>query len=709
MRGEAVLVAVAAIALSLSSVETLGTDSLVQELGSGDLGESMRPGGEQSIPMGDVTALTAKLEAQNRQLIAQNQALMSKTALAQAEQSTAGQKVSALQAPKKVVSPKELPREVQAGATVMSGYQKQIAELEGKLAAADSRATAAKMTEAKTRMDKENAEMDAAAAGKPVKYEYAKIPYFKGFAGSKEVKGLTQQGQCQNICNEQKLCKSFSWSQSMQLCFWSISAIDYDPHFVLGVRATQNLAGSPDAKFREFPGIKFINAQSKEKNGVSEADCQFTCESDLSCKSYSFKASNGFCAYGATGLSYDDEYTYFEKEAGQDKLDAMKKAQMEQEKAALQATLNADQSAEAAEQAKEKKENDQKDAEKAKWLAGNPSKQEQADIDAKVEEQNRASIAKMAAKGAEVAAEDKIKAEAQFQKDQQNAVASLAKTEADEKKVKAAYGAEKAKITPLAKKVADQEVVIAKLNAEIVMTNLDKKVKENGVALAQKALDDAQKANNNAAISAAEAAYKEAKSALTENENEAAKLQAALAESKGTLATDTETKSNAEEQLKEFAAQSKASEIAVKQRVKEEKTAIAKSKAALEADVETADRTKLISLKSQERVAKTARANGKVTLLIGGLKMQDIKTDDERTDLEQSMAAARGKVFKADEVNSALSAAMVQTAKKLSMVKERAAKATSAKKQGEEDNERADVTNKLDKLEEEGVAKSPIV
>ena len=51
---------------------------------------------------------------------------------------------------------------------------------------------------------------------------------------------------------------------------------------------------------------------------------------------------------------------------------------------------------------------------------------------------------------------------------------------------------------------------------------------------------------------------------------------------------------------------------------------------------------------------------------------------------------------------------MVETARKLAAVKERAHKAAEAVKQRKKDTERRDVTNKLASLEEKPIAKPPV-
>merc|ERR1712100_981378 len=146
----------------------------------------------------------------------------------------------------------------------------------------------------------------------------------------------------------------------------------------------------------------------------------------------------------------------------------------------------------------------------------------------------------------------------------------------------------------------------------------------------------------------------------------------------------------------------------VKAQVKSEKKALEFQKAAVKKDREAADSAKTIALTSKEKVQKLAHANAKMEIFYSNEHMKTIKTDIERTELEKKMATARGVIFRAAEANDALSQSMVETARKLAGVKERAHKAAEAVKQRKKDTERRDVSNKLASLEEKPIAKPPV-
>ena len=115
-----------------------------------------------------------------------------------------------------------------------------------------------------------------------------------------------------------------------------------------------------------------------------------------------------------------------------------------------------------------------------------------------------------------------------------------------------------------------------------------------------------------------------------------------------------------------------------------------------------------LKIPAKEKVQKVAHANAKMEIFYSTEHMKTIKTDIERTELEKKMATARGVIFRAAEANDALSQSMVETARKLAGVKERAHKAAEAVKQRKKDTERRDVTNKLASLEEKPIAKPPV-
>jgi len=337
-----------------------------------------------------------------------------------------------------------------------------------------------------------------------------------------------------------------------------------------------------------------------------------------------------------------------------------------------------------------------------------PNIQQEEALKNKVDQVNKANIAKMAAKGAEVAAANAIKAQDKFQKEQLAAVAKLSKIEADGTKSKAGLEEAKKKLFPLKKAVADQEVVITKLGSSLVIAGLDLKTNEAKVAAAEKAVKEATTVGDKAALAAMTEQLNEAKKAIAATEAEQAKIRENIKKAQEELKKRQKTEKAQQKKTTELAGVVESDEAGVKAQVKNEKKALERQKAAVKKDQEAADAAKMIALTSKEKVQKLAHANAKMEIFYSTEHMKTIKTDIERTELEKKMATARGVIFRAAEANDALSQSMVETARKLAAVKERAHKAAEAVKQRKKDTERRDVTNKLASLEEKPIAKPPV-
>merc|ERR1712196_514685 len=476
----------------------------------------------------------------------------------------------------------------------------------------------------------------------------------------------------------------------------------------MAVKATQDLAGSPGAKFREFPGVKFIDAQSTQVQGSTEAACQQRCDADVSCKSYSYRKDSSFCAYSSKGLAYDEDYMYYEKEIhGVSSANGLAAATIKAEKTNLKKEIAASEKKASDEASKEKRADEALSKEKAGFVNGVPNTQQEEAIKNK-DEQNKANIAKMAAKGAEVAAANAIKAQDKFQKQQLAAVAKLSQIEADGTKSKMGLEEAKKKLFPLKKAVADQEVVVAKLSSSLVIAGLDLKTNEARVAAAEKAVKEATTVGDKAALAAMTEQLNEAKKKIAATEAEQAKIRENIKKAQDELKKRQTAEKAQQKTTTQLAKTVEDDEAGVKAQVKTEKKALEKQKAAVKKDQEAADAAKMIALTSKEKVQKVAHANAKMEIFYSTEHTKTIKTDIERTELEKKMAKARGVIFRAAEANDALSQSMVETARKLAGVKERAHKAAEAVKQRKKDTERRDVTNKLASLEEKPIAKPPV-
>merc|ERR1711939_85027 len=211
-----------------------------------------------------------------------------------------------------------------------------------------------------------------------------------------------------------------------------------------------------------------------------------------------------------------------------------------------------------------------------------------------------------------------------------------------------------------------------------------------------------------AALAAMTEQLNEAKKAIAATEAEQAKIREDIKKAQEGLKKRQKTEEAQQKKTTELAGAVESDEAGVKAQVKNEKKALEFQKAAVKKDQEAADSAKMIALTSKEKVQKLAHANAKMEIFYSTEHMKTIKTDIERTELEKKMATARGVIFRAAEANDALSQSMVETARKLAGVKERAHKAAEAVKRRKKETERRDVTNKLASLEEKPIAKPPV-
>merc|ERR1712072_1088905 len=310
---------VVVVALSIAE-----QDDAVSPLG--DVGEGQKG---PHLPLSAINGLAHKLQTENARLQTQNAALRMKQAVSDAKQKiliAAGvmkRKSKAKKAKKvkkalakvgKTIPPKaELSPVMSKGLKVINEYQKKNLKLQ-----AEVKSEAIKITSLKQkRMRAKVVAKQELAKKAPPKLEpgtYRAIPFFQFTAAMKIAKGIKKRKGCQSVCDQQIKCKSFSWSESKQECTWSVDSIHYDPKYIFAAKATSATAGDPVAKWREFPGIKYVSAHPKKKEGQSFLECQNICAKDTGCKSFSYRKGTKYCTWASTGLSYSQNFNYYEKE-----------------------------------------------------------------------------------------------------------------------------------------------------------------------------------------------------------------------------------------------------------------------------------------------------------------------------------------------------------------------------------------------------------
>merc|ERR1712100_203786 len=143
--------------------------------------------------------------------------------------------------------------------------------------------------------------------------QYAKIPGFKFKPGSTKAKA-DSMGQCEQICNSQPKCKSFSWAKSESTCVWSTMRMKYDPDFVFSSKPKNG------ATYTDFPGMVYEGA-SKGKwlksVGKSKGECAEMCDQAAACAAFSYRKRDKLCLLTGEGIGFHQKFDYYEKRGGQ--------------------------------------------------------------------------------------------------------------------------------------------------------------------------------------------------------------------------------------------------------------------------------------------------------------------------------------------------------------------------------------------------------
>lgn len=481
---------------------------------------------------------------------------------------------------------------------------------------------------------------------------------------------------------------------------WSVDHVHYDQAFTFLVKAQVATAGDPHANWREFPGVKFISAESEEKTGVAFDECKMHCESDVACKGFSYRQDTKYCAWGSKGLSYAKDFSYFEKSASHpDKAQADKAAKLKKAEVDLQNSIKGHQEANEKSQEKQDKENEVKKQERARWLKGQPTKNQESHLKMTVSLEMKGMDAKFAMETARKQQDAMKMAEDEMEKKKLDAVAKMSKMEGELAKLKTEKKAEFDKLKPLEEGKVHAEIAVAKLKAQVKILNVDKKLKESAVSSASAARDAASASQDPSAIATTTEQYNAARASLTENEDQRGSMTTQIGAAMEKAKTDGKAYEDAKAKEKEFKAEYKASQTKNKDLIAMEKKLLKQQELQLTADKERAATSEVVAMKAKEKMAKSKRAQAKVELAKGKEKMMSVKTEEERQDLEKEMAKQRGEMFKADQENDEVSHPLIAEAKKLSGYKEKLHKAKGNVKKAKEEDDRQNVDNKLQKLE----------
>merc|ERR1711981_1099963 len=156
-------------------------------------------------------------------------------------------------------------------------------------------------------MDSEIVMLSEGELGPAVAPVYAKIPGFK-FSRKSRVAQTTSRGACEQICSNQDICHSYSYSQKEGNCLWSTEKLAYDPHFVFFLKSKDG------GSYNQFPGLVYHATGWLKSTGKTNAECQGLCNKAAACSAYSYRAEDKLCLMTGKGIGFNDSYDYFEKQ-----------------------------------------------------------------------------------------------------------------------------------------------------------------------------------------------------------------------------------------------------------------------------------------------------------------------------------------------------------------------------------------------------------
>jgi len=141
-------------------------------------------------------------------------------------------------------------------------------------------------------------------------FVYTKIP---GFGVPKlNMEKVDSIVKCEDKCNTNVRCKSFSYDNVQGSCSWAGHALDYNDDFVLYVKQSGPGLGS----FSTIPGMKFSPNEepgdTTERVG-SSAECKFDCLQSDKCTAMSYSQTSKRCLISQVPVQLGSDWDYYEK------------------------------------------------------------------------------------------------------------------------------------------------------------------------------------------------------------------------------------------------------------------------------------------------------------------------------------------------------------------------------------------------------------
>jgi len=158
---------------------------------------------------------------------------------------------------------------------------------------------------------------------------YDKIPGFV-FRHMGQEESKPNKEKCEQLCDENETCRSFSFSPPQKLCVWSVETIQYRMgwEFYTKVRNLDPFGKLQHyGKWRSFPDIMYQEPGYAKHEGVSPAKCQDICMQEKEkCNAFSYDTKKLRCFLTDSGIHYDPTFIYYERRGMAPKPNAMDEA-----------------------------------------------------------------------------------------------------------------------------------------------------------------------------------------------------------------------------------------------------------------------------------------------------------------------------------------------------------------------------------------------
>lgn len=670
----------AVVALSSAESPTLGEDQ-------GAEGDPAK-----SIPMDIVASMSMKMEDDNARLQAKNNALRTKQAVNKQKQriliagglvkkksvkkNTKVKKAKA--AAKAIPDATNLQPIMAKGMAVIDSYAKTDHKLQSKVVKMQAQIDVMKQASLQT---KANAKRKVAKAESKLKQalvpnKYQNIPYFKFSAASKTTKHVKSRRKCQETCDRQQKCKSYSWNQGAKTCMWSVDSVHFDPEFNFYTKGEVGTAGSHTHAWRTFAGLVWRTANLHEKNNFSPDECRMACARDVTCKSYSYKAKSHFCQYGSGELEYDGHFQFYSKE---DTTAARRERALKAARKHVAATVK-----KMRERTKKKeqkmngklaREDKSKKAKKEIWLKNLPTRSQQRKMKGKIQLQVDSMQVALAAKRAKGKKAAEVAEKADMKRKLIKDLAKVKKLQKDMLLAKTKYKKAEKAAGPLLKKEVSTKARIQKAAMDGKLLDVDLAEHEKTAARAQATLTKANKDKDEKVMAAAKAALKKSaqnvQDTIKKSKERASKVRAYTRLS-GEENQRSQTAKVKAEASKAFM---KAKQATLDQILKGEKVKRRKAKLALETASDKSRRAKMLTAKSKERLTKVTLARAKVAHWQSDMELKHVQNDEERRKAQMKWSQTAAVLFHAKKKAQGIMNFMTRSAFKLANTNELLSKA----------------------------------